>query len=80
MIDGVDLMPYIQGKAQDRPHQTLFWSGQYKVVLDGDWKHPAVQRGPEEDLALQPTPPIPPSATNRRGPSPRAPIDTINVS
>jgi arylsulfatase A-like enzyme len=39
IIDGVDLMPFIQGKAQGRPHKTLFWrSGQYKVVLDGDWK------------------------------------------
>ncbi|MBS0360511.1 MAG: sulfatase-like hydrolase/transferase [Proteobacteria bacterium] len=38
-IDGVDLMPFIQGKQTGRPHQTLFWrSGQYKVVLDGDWK------------------------------------------
>ena len=32
-------MPFIQGKQTGRPHQTLFWrSGQYKVVLDGDWK------------------------------------------
>ena len=39
VIDGVDLMPFIQGKQTGRPHQTLFWrSGQYKVVLDGDWK------------------------------------------
>ncbi|MFN3524128.1 MAG: sulfatase-like hydrolase/transferase [Phenylobacterium sp.] len=39
VIDGVDLMPYVTGKAEGRPHQTLFWrSGQYKVVLDGDWK------------------------------------------
>ena len=39
MIDGVDLLPYITGKITTRPHQTLFWrSGQYKVVLDGDWK------------------------------------------
>jgi arylsulfatase A-like enzyme len=39
VIDGVDLMPFLQGKAQGRPHQTLFWrSGQYKVVLDGGWK------------------------------------------
>jgi arylsulfatase A-like enzyme len=38
-IDGVDLLPYLAGKAAGRPHQTLFWrSGQYKVVLDGDWK------------------------------------------
>jgi len=38
-IDGVDLIPYVTGKATGRPHQTLYWrSGQYKVVLDGDWK------------------------------------------
>ena len=38
-IDGVDLLPYIQGHNAGRPHQTLFWrSGQYKVVRDGDWK------------------------------------------
>jgi arylsulfatase A-like enzyme len=39
VIDGVNLIPYLSGKAAGRPHQTLFWrSGQYKVVLDGDWK------------------------------------------
>lgn len=39
VIDGVNLLPYVQGSAQGRPHQTMFWrSGQYKVVLDGDWK------------------------------------------
>ena len=39
VIDGVDLVPYLLGKAEGRPHQTLFWrSGQYRVVLDGDWK------------------------------------------
>jgi arylsulfatase A-like enzyme len=39
VIDGVDLLPYLSGKATGRPHQTLFWrSGQYKVVMDGDWK------------------------------------------
>jgi arylsulfatase A-like enzyme len=38
-IDGVNLLPYILGKGSGRPHQTLFWrSGQYKVLLDGDWK------------------------------------------
>jgi arylsulfatase A-like enzyme len=38
-IDGVDLLPYVQGRATGRPHQVLFWrSGQYKVVMDGDWK------------------------------------------
>lgn len=39
VIDGVNLLPYLSGKLTGRPHQTLFWrSGQYKVVLDGDWK------------------------------------------
>ena len=38
-VDGVDLIPYLTGKASGRPHQTLFWrSGQYKTILDGDWK------------------------------------------
>lgn len=38
-IDGVDLLPFVQGKQTGRPHQTLFWrSGQYKMVRDGDWK------------------------------------------
>ncbi|ODT62990.1 sulfatase-like hydrolase/transferase [Phenylobacterium sp.] len=38
-IDGVDLRPYLDGRNAARPHQTLFWrSGQYKSVLDGDWK------------------------------------------
>ena len=39
VIDGVNLLPYLSGQATGRPHQTLFWrSGDYKVVLDGDWK------------------------------------------
>lgn len=39
VIDGVNLLPYLLGQTQGRPHQTMFWrSGQYKVVLDGDWK------------------------------------------
>jgi arylsulfatase A-like enzyme len=39
VVDGVNLLPFLSGKAQGRPHQTLYWrSGQYKVLLDGDWK------------------------------------------
>ena len=38
-IDGVNLLPFVQGKAVGTPHNTLFWrSGRYKVVRDGDWK------------------------------------------
>jgi arylsulfatase A-like enzyme len=39
VMDGVNLIPYVTGAVQGRPHQTLYWrSGQYKVMLDGDWK------------------------------------------
>jgi arylsulfatase A-like enzyme len=38
-MDGVDLMPFIDGTAVGAPHQTLFWrSGQYRTLLAGDWK------------------------------------------
>ncbi|MDB5682094.1 MAG: sulfatase, partial [Sphingomonas bacterium] len=38
-IDGVDLLPFIEGKKTGVPHNTLFWrSGAYRVVRDGDWK------------------------------------------
>lgn len=38
-LDGVNLLPYMEGSATGRPHQTLFWrSGDYKTLLDGDWK------------------------------------------
>ncbi len=39
VLDGVDLLPFLTGEAQGRPHKTLYWrSGDYKVLLDGDWK------------------------------------------
>jgi arylsulfatase A-like enzyme len=38
-LDGVNLLPYMEGAATGRPHQTLFWrTRDYKTVLDGDWK------------------------------------------
>jgi arylsulfatase A-like enzyme len=38
-LDGVNLLPFMEGKETGRPHQTLFWrSGDYKTLLDGDWK------------------------------------------
>ncbi len=38
-IDGVDLLPYIRGKKEERPHQRLFWKKQARAALrDGDWK------------------------------------------
>jgi len=38
-IDGVNVLPFVEGAAQGAPHETLFWrSGQYRVVLDHGWK------------------------------------------
>jgi arylsulfatase A-like enzyme len=38
-VDGVDLLPFVEGRQAGNPHQTLFWrDGAYRVVRDGDWK------------------------------------------
>jgi len=38
-VDGVDLLPFVEGKQEGNPHQILFWrDGAYRVVRDGDWK------------------------------------------
>ena len=38
-IDGVNLLPWAQGKGIGEPHAALFWrSGDYKVVQAGGWK------------------------------------------
>ena len=38
-IDGVNLLPFLQGQKQNRPHQTLYWKKEIRAaVRDGDWK------------------------------------------
>jgi len=38
-IDGVNLLPYLTGKRDDRPHGVLFWRmNQRTAVRVGDWK------------------------------------------
>ena len=38
-LDGVDLMPYLQGAKDARPHQKLYWKKDARAVIrDGDWK------------------------------------------
>jgi arylsulfatase A-like enzyme len=38
-FDGVDLLPYLSGKQDGRPHETMFWRfGDQWAVRDGDWK------------------------------------------
>lgn len=50
-IDGVNLLPFIEGQATGRPHQTLFWrSGGYRVVIDGDWKYQSLGFGHKQYL------------------------------
>jgi arylsulfatase A-like enzyme len=49
-IDGVDVLPFVNGSAAGVPHQTLFWrSGAYRVVRDGDWKLQSLDL-PRKDL------------------------------
>ncbi|MCG9915590.1 MAG: sulfatase-like hydrolase/transferase [Phenylobacterium sp.] len=39
VLDGVDLLPFVQGRKTGRPHEALFWRvGDYRVVRAGDWK------------------------------------------
>ena len=60
VMDGVDLLPYVQGETGGAPHETLFWTqDNYRVVLHQGWK---LQRsGPNDeflwlfDLNLDPT-------------------------
>ncbi|MAN68327.1 MAG: sulfatase [Gammaproteobacteria bacterium] len=38
-IDGVDLVPYINGEIKGDPHEAIFWrTGTYRAVRSGDWK------------------------------------------
>ncbi len=38
-LDGVDLLPFLQGKAAGKPHETLYWRfGQQMAIRQGDWK------------------------------------------
>jgi len=38
-LDGVDLLPFLNGKQTGKPHETLYWRfGQQWAVRSGDWK------------------------------------------
>lgn len=38
-IDGVDLLPYVNGANKERPHEVLFWKKDARgVIRKGDWK------------------------------------------
>ena len=58
-IDGVNLLPYVNGKTRGRPHDALFWrSGANQVVRAGDWKLQVAQYPAKDwlfDLSVDPT-------------------------
>ncbi|HKA06905.1 MAG TPA: sulfatase-like hydrolase/transferase [Gemmataceae bacterium] len=38
-LDGVDLMPYLTGKGEGKPHDSLYWRfGEQWAIRHGDWK------------------------------------------
>ena len=38
-LDGVDLLPYLEGSVEGRPHETLYWKRDVRATIrDGDWK------------------------------------------
>ena len=56
-LDGVDLIPYLDGTKAGRPHQQLYWRrGQNLAIRDGDWKLLHYRGGPPRlfDLAHDP--------------------------
>lgn len=59
VMDGVDLVPFVKGKASGDPHKAMYWrSGRYKVVLAGGWKLQVAQEPNKVwlfDLANDPT-------------------------
>lgn len=56
-LDGVNLLPWLEGKAQGRPHETLYWRFKPQwAVRDGDWKLMSTGEGGAKlfDLAKDP--------------------------
>jgi arylsulfatase A-like enzyme len=48
-LDGVDLMPYITGANNSKPHETLYWRfGEQWAIRKGDWKLVASQADRDE--------------------------------
>ena len=47
-LDGVDLLPFLEGKKSGRPHETLYWRfGPQWAIRKGDWK---LLQAPEDKL------------------------------
>jgi arylsulfatase A-like enzyme len=62
-FDGVNLLPYLEGKATGVPHDTLYWRfGPQKAVRRGDWKlvqaydYDQTQAGPPQAAKIEAKP------------------------
>lgn len=50
VLDGVNLLPHVQGQRKDAPHRHIFWrTDTYLAMREGDWKLQSMQR-PKQDL------------------------------
>ncbi len=50
VLDGVNLLPYLQGQRTDAPHRQIFWrTDTYLAMREGDWKLQVMQR-PKKDV------------------------------
>ena len=46
-LDGVNLLPFLTGKAEGRPHDVLYWRlGNHMAIRSGDWKLVRSSEGP----------------------------------
>ena len=56
-LDGIDLVPFLQEKKKEDPHEALFWRfGSQMAIRQGDWKLVRASRGLKEyeDIATEP--------------------------
>jgi arylsulfatase A-like enzyme len=50
-LDGVDLLPFLTGKASGTPHESLYWRlGGMMAIRKGDWKLVKTREGPLRDV------------------------------
>ncbi len=56
-LDGIDLLPFLQEKKKEDPHEAMFWRfGSQMAIRQGDWKLVRPSRGLKEyeDIATEP--------------------------
>jgi arylsulfatase A-like enzyme len=56
-LDGVNLLPHLEGKNNGSPHEALYWRfGSQMAIRQGDWKLARPSRGAKEyeDIATEP--------------------------